>query len=140
MFRRRLLSIALTLTVFAAAAACGNDDGDGDDAGAGAGGEVAAFCEAFAEINEEGEAAFEEGQPDADELRALVDRVRNLDPPDEIADDLATVTEAQALFAEALDGDADAQGELESRIDELEAADERLEPFLRDECGLEYGD
>lgn len=137
MFRRRLFSVALTVAVLTAAAACGNDDSDD---GAAAGGEVAAFCEAFAEINEEGEAAFEEGQPDADELRALVDRVRNLDPPDEIADDLATVTEAQALFAEALDGDADAQGELESRIDELEAADERLEPFLRDECGLEYGD
>lgn len=138
MLKRPLLAVALLVALGATAAACGNDDGDGG--GVATGGDAERFCEAFADINEEGEAAFEGGEPDPDELRSLVARAGDLDPPDEIADDYRTVIEAQRLFADAFDGDVDAQGELESRFDEFEEADEGLEPFMRDECGLDYGD
>lgn len=127
----------LLVALAAVGMACGSDGGG---SGTSQAGDAAAFCEAFGEINADGEAAFEGGNPEPSELRDLVDRARALDPPAEIAGDYEMVVEAQGLFADALEGDTSAQGELQERSEEFEAADEALEPFLRDECGLEYGD
>lgn len=136
MSSRSFLSFVLVVLV-AFGVACGND---GDGADTSQAGEAAAFCEEFSDINAEGEAAFEAGNPEPSDLRDLVDRARALEPPAAIADDYDLVVEAQGLFTDAIEGDTSAQEELQDRSDEFEAADEALEPFMRDECGLEYGD
>jgi hypothetical protein len=128
------------LLALGAVGAC--SDGDDDDAagGGGAGGSAEDFCTEFSALNDEGEQLFSEGTPSADEIQDIVGRLADLDPPAEIADDFGQLIEGFTLVARAQGGDTEAQSELNQRTDDLDAADERLEPFMRDTCHIEYGD
>jgi hypothetical protein len=60
-------------------------------------------------------------------------------PPD-VAADFALLIEAFSLVADSIGGDAGARVGLDQRAAEFDAADENLEPFMRDVCGLDFGD
>lgn len=107
---------------------------DGEDDG------TTAFCAAFAPLNTEADAILSENPPDAAELRDLLGRFAELDPPDDLAADWELQLEAFWLYADMLDGDTEAEAELNERLQEFEAASERLEPFLRDVCDTDFGD
>jgi hypothetical protein len=102
-------------------AACGGDgDGDGDESSTA----NDDFCEGFARLNE---VPFHEVglDPDAPEYREMIEGMRALDPPDEIADDWAI-----ALGLVETLSPASAEGP------EREAVD-HVETFLGDECGID---
>jgi hypothetical protein len=108
--------------------------------GGGGGGSAKAFCEEFRPINDRADEVFASAEPDPAQVGDLVDQMGELDPPDEIAEDFDLVREAFGLLIAAYDGDTDATAELEQRTEEFDAADEHLEPFMRDTCDLDYGD
>jgi hypothetical protein len=113
-------------------AACGG--------GGGGGGSAETFCAEFAPVNDRADEVFASAAPDPTEVEDLVDEMDELDPPDEIAEDFDLVREAFGLLIEAYGGDTGATAELEERTEEFDAADERIEPFMRDTCDLDYGD
>jgi hypothetical protein len=112
------------------AAACGGDDDEtGGDTGDSGG--SSSFCEAFETLDND--------MSDADSADALDDavtRLQDLDPPEEIADEWATFVEAfersVTLSAEEL-AEAQESGEFEG----AEAATERIDEYVTEECGIE---
>ena len=120
--RMRWAAVALLGALSLVAAACGDDDG-GDEA-AGGGGED--FCQTMQEIDDQ---EFAGGEPTAEEVEAIMDRVSQLDPPAEI----------EESFDQMVDGMQRAMVDPSSGpelADEIDQASEEVEAYMRDECGI----
>jgi hypothetical protein len=115
------------------AAGCGGDDGgDGDSAEGGGGGSTEDFCAGFNDINEQ----FAEINPaeDPEALDEAVALLRDLDPPEEVADDYATVLEGFEALADIDVSDQDAVAELQEQFSGTEDAFTAVSEFVDREC------
>ena len=115
------------------AAGCGGDDGgDGDSAEGGGGGSTEDFCAGLNDINEQ----FAEINPaeDPEALDEAVALLRDLDPPEEVADDYATVLEGFEALADIDVSDQDAVAELQEQFSGTEDAFTAVSEFVDREC------
>jgi hypothetical protein len=136
------LAAAAVLTL----AACGGDDDDssGDDNGGSetpeAGGEASPsspeaerFCNELMELTQQGPAGG--SSPDA-----MVEAMRDLHPPEEIADDFALTIEGTEMQTQMGAGgsepDPELQARFEERSEEFQEANMNIQEFLASECQL----
>lgn len=133
---RRLGSLVVVL-MLAALAACGGGGGDSD---------TEAFCDDAQDFSDD----FENLDPsDAEGLESATDRLEDLadNAPEEIEDDVETLSEAfggfARAFADADEGDPVAQLEAVQRLfeehsgEEIDEAVSNLQDFAQEECDLE---
>lgn len=135
------------LALGAGLAGCGDDGGD-DGASGGGGGDKEAFCQLAAEEDVDGLEDFDPNEAaDMEELNRLLDELSDR-APSEIRDDVETVAEGLREFVEVLStidtSDPNALAELGERAEELEgmqeemeAATERVDRYLEEECGID---
>jgi hypothetical protein len=125
-------SAAAGVLAAAALTACGSDGGSSA---------TESFCEEYRQIEEElAEVDFE----DPAALSEAFDRMSELDPPDEIADDFRAVVELNREVYSAGDGvdlsDQEAATELQEQLSEratdLEDESQNVDEFLAEECEL----
>jgi protein subunit release factor A len=123
---------AAAVVVAALLAACG---GDGDD------GAAEQFCDEYTAVEDElADVDFE----DPEALTDAIDRLSELDPPDEIADEFRAVIELnQEIYSASDEVDvsdpeaaAQLQEEFAERAEALEEESEELDDFLTEECGV----
>jgi hypothetical protein len=128
---RRTLSALAALGILVAAG-CGDDDG-GDGTAEGGGGSTEEFCAGFIAVNEE----FADVDPttDADAYDDAVEALRELDPPEEIVDDYATVIDGFEALADIDPTDPEAGDQIAEQVPGAEEAFTALDDFLSRECG-----
>lgn len=114
----RTLGPAAVSALLLAAAACGGDGGD------------SSFCDAANEVNDTFDSIDD---PATEEYSAAVDRLAELDPPSEIADDWAVMVQMLDGIAEIDVNDPEAADDLA----EAESAANRVGTYLDEECGIE---
>lgn len=109
-----------------ALAACG-DDGGGESA----------FCDDYRELSQQFNVS--EIRERADEFEAAM---REIDPPEEIADDWNVIIENADLLGmsgsdlrEEVGDDPSQVEELQGKMQEVSAATERVDDYWRDSCG-----
>ncbi len=118
---RRAAALAAAPALVLAVAACGGDDDGG-------GGDSASFCEDV-------EGPFESvNDPGADPEETIAS-MREVDPPDEIADDWDTVISTLEAL-QGLDEDPDADILEQLSDPEIEEAGQNVEDYLTEECGI----
>jgi hypothetical protein len=107
------------------AAGCGDDGG-------GASRDIEEFCDGFNEINDE----FANSNPVADPaaLEEALDMLRDLEPPEEIAGEYATVLEGFEALAEIDITDQAAVAQVQEDLPEAEEAFDAVGQFVEDEC------
>ena len=122
---RRALGLVAVPALLVGLAACGDDD---DGAGGGD------FCDQAESLNE----TFEQiDDPTSAEFGEALDRIRAMDPPEEIADDWNQLVQALEGF-EDIDlenPDPEALAALDS--EEMQASGARVDEYLAEECGIE---
>jgi hypothetical protein len=115
-------------------AGCGDDDDSGGDS---AGGDKEAFCDGINDISNQADefAANADSTPDElmTQLGQLVDRMHELDPPAEIADDWNQTVDVLDTMAS---GDVEDLNNFEA-TDEQNDASDRVSEFMVDECGVD---
>ena len=123
------------LIVAGALALAGCSDSEGDVGGDAAGGSGSSedFCSDFEALDQR----FDEEPEAAADTAAVVDALDELDPPDEIADDYATVIDAGRRLADLDPSDPDAVEEAQQLSEEATAAQGRVSEFLETECGID---
>lgn len=135
--RRSLIGVATATLVLAAG--CGDDGGGGNgDAGDGsdaigrrAGEQAEAFCAGFADVEERfADADITDPAVVDDALEAL----RQLDPPDELADDYAVVIAGFEALAGIDLSDEEAVAEVQEEFADAEGAFAAVEEFVNEEC------
>jgi hypothetical protein len=116
---RRLVGLAAVPTLLLTAAACGDDD---DSAGS-----KDSFCEKARQLDDE----FAESETgDSPDINAALAAFGELDPPAEIADDWDTMLGAIQGGEAAFDPtDTEAMAE-------IEAASEKVNTYMEEECGI----
>jgi hypothetical protein len=123
---RRVLGLVAVPALLVGLAACGDDDDDSASGGD--------FCDQAESLNE----TFEQiDDPTSAEFGEALDRIRAMDPPEEIADDWNQLVQALEGF-ENIDlenPDPEALAALDS--EEMQAAGDRVDDYLADECGIE---
>jgi hypothetical protein len=125
--RRALAGMAAIIgLVGIVATACGDDGGDGGSSAA-----VEEFCAGFEDINER----FEDVDlTDPEALRDALDELRQLDPPEEVADDYRTVLEGFEALSAINITDQEAVAEVEEQLPEAEEAFNAVGRFVDEEC------
>jgi len=121
---RRVLGLAAVPALMVGFAACGDDD---DSAGGG-------FCDQAESLNE----TFDEiDDPTSEQFGDALDRIRAMDPPEEIADDWnQLVTALDGLEDIDLENpDPEALAALDT--DEMQQASDRVDEYMSEECGIE---
>jgi hypothetical protein len=125
--------IGLILAGALALAGCSDSEGDvGGDAAAGTG-STDDFCSDFEELDQR----FDDDPDAAADTAAVVDALDELDPPDEIADDYATVIDTGRRLADLDPNDPAAVEEAQQLSEEAVAAQGRVSEFLGSECGID---
>lgn len=121
-------------------AACGGDDDDdsaGGDEGteetSSGGGSQSQFCEDFTAFTTQGpEAATDPG--------AIIDAMRELEPPEEIADAFATTLEGAEIQSQLAESgeepDPEVLEEFQSRSQEYADASSQVQEYVSTECDL----
>lgn len=122
--RRTLIGLA-AITLLGVTA-CSDSDSGGEAAGNN--GSTEAFCDEYRELDER----FTEDPEAANDPEQVIPALEDLDPPDEIADEFDALVGAFALDP----SNPDDAAELEERSEELTDAQEKVQTFLEDECGL----
>jgi hypothetical protein len=126
----RLLAVA-ALVAAAALPACGGDDGSATEQ----------FCEDYRSLEDDlADVDIDDPEAAAD----LFDRLAELEPPEEIADEFRAVVELnQEVFSAGEDVDlrdqeaaAELQQQLSDRAAELDEESQAVEGFLSEECGV----
>ena len=118
---RRLLAGLAAPALALALAACGDDESAGSES----------FCDAAREIEDRFSDFEFTSDEEFEELMAAIDE---LEPPAEIADDWETVMGSFERFAEFDPSDPESFDE--SAFEEMEAAGERVDEYMREECGI----
>ena len=123
---RRVLGLVAVPALLVGLAACGDDDDDSASGGD--------FCDQAESLNE----TFEQiDDPTSAEFGEALDRIRAMDPPEEIADDWNQLVQALEGF-EDIDlenPDPEVLATLDS--EEIQAAGDRVDDYLAEECGIE---
>jgi hypothetical protein len=122
----RRFVVGVAIVGLLAAAGCGDDDADASNA------EIEEFCDGFNEIN----AQFSDINPVADPeaLREALDMLRDLEPPQEIADDYETVLGGFEALAETDIADPEAVDRVREEFGDAEEAFNTVGDFVEEEC------
>ena len=109
------------------AAGCGDDDDGGASSE-----EIKTFCDGFNDINEQ----FADINPVADPkaLDEALEMLRDLDPPDEIADDYATVLDGFERLSEIDVTDQNAVAQVQEELPDAEQAFNTVGDFVEEKC------
>jgi hypothetical protein len=128
---RRTLGLAVVPALLVALAACGDDD---DSDGASGGGASGDFCDQAESLNE----TFDEVEdPTSEQFADALDRIRSMDPPEEIADDWNQLVSALEGIEDIDLENPDPEALAALETEEVEAAGDRVDEYLSEECGIE---
>jgi hypothetical protein len=134
----RRTAIGLAAAALLIFAACGGDDDDasGDNGSSdeqGAPGSGSEFCQDFTELTQQGPAA-------GSDPASVIEAMRELNPPEEIADDFALTIEGAELQAEMASSGAEPDPDLVTEFQENQEAytqaNEHIQEYISTECGL----
>jgi hypothetical protein len=133
--RRTLIGLMAAGTLILGA--CGGDDdsASGDDAAAaqgGGGGSSEEFCSTITDLMA---ASTSEGA----DPQAARERVANLDPPAEIADEWAQYMDLMQASAELDPDDPEAQAQYQQQVDATNEASLVVNDYLTNQCGISDG-
>jgi hypothetical protein len=130
---RRALGLVAVPALLVGLAACGDDDDSGGDSASGdsASGD---FCDQAESLNE----SFEQiDDPTSEQFADALDRIRSMDPPEEIADDWNQLVSALEGIEDIDLENPDPEALAALETEEMEAAGERVDEYLSEECGIE---
>jgi hypothetical protein len=128
----RRTAIGLAAAALFVFAACGGDDDDasGDNGSSGSGSE---FCQEFTELTQQGPAAGSDPE-------SVIEAMRALNPPQEIADDFNLTIEGAELQAQMASSGAEPDPELVAQFQENQEAytqaNESIQQYLSSECEI----
>lgn len=134
----RRTAIGLAAAALLIFAACGGDDDDasGDNGSSdeqSAPGSGSEFCQEFTELTQQGPAAGSDPE-------SVIEAMRGLNPPEEIAEDFALTIEGAELQAEMASGGAEPDPDLVSQFQENQEAyteaNQSIQEYISTECGL----
>lgn len=125
----RRFVVAVAVAALLVAAGCGDDDGGGGGASSQA---TEEFCQGFNRINEQFSDINPVTNPQA--LREALDMLRELDPPEEIADEYETVLKGFERLSKIDVTDQDAVNEVRDELPEAEDAFNTVGDFVEREC------
>jgi hypothetical protein len=125
--RRFVAGVAVAALLIAAG--CGDDDGDDGGASSQA---TEEFCQGFNRINEQFSDINPVTNPEA--LREALDMLRDLDPPEEIADEYETVLEGFERLSEIDVTDQNAVNEVRDDLPRAEEAFNTVGDFVEEKC------
>jgi hypothetical protein len=138
----RRTAIGLAAAALLILAACGGDDDDasgdnGSSEGQSAPGSGSQFCEEFTELTEQGPAA-------GSDPASVIEAMRGLHPPEEIAEDFALTIEGAELQAEMASGgteepDPDLVAQFQENQEAYTSANQHIQEYISTECGLGSG-
>ena len=109
------------------AAGCGDDDDGGASSE-----EIKTFCDGFNEINEQFADINPVANPEA--LDEALEMLRDLDPPEEIADDYATVLDGFERLSEIDVTDQNAVAQVQDELPDAEQAFNTVGDFVQEKC------
>jgi hypothetical protein len=109
------------------AAGCGDDDDGGASSE-----EIKTFCDGFNEINEQFADINPVTNPEA--LDQALEMLRDLDPPEEIADDYATVLDGFERLSEIDVTDQNAVAQVQDELPDAEQAFNTVGDFVQEKC------
>jgi hypothetical protein len=109
------------------AAGCGDDDDGGASSE-----EIKTFCDGFNEINEQFADINPVANPEA--LDQALEMLRDLDPPEEIADDYATVLDGFERLSEIDVTDQNAVAQVQDELPDAEQAFNTVGDFVQEKC------
>ncbi|MGH9191748.1 MAG: hypothetical protein ACRDZ0_04660, partial [Acidimicrobiales bacterium] len=109
------------------AAGCGGDDDDGASSE-----EIEQFCDGFDEINDEFADINPVTNPEA--LQEALEMLRDLEPPEEIADDYETVLDGFQELSEIDITDPEAVAQVREELPAAEEAFNTVGDFVEEEC------
>jgi hypothetical protein len=122
--RRAMAGIAAAVALLGLSATACGDDGGSSAA-------IEDFCAGFEDINER----FEDVDlTDPEALQEALDLMRQLDPPEAVADDYATVLEGFEALSNIDITDPAAVAEVEEQLPEAEEAFSAVGRFVDEEC------
>ncbi len=106
--------------------------GCGDDGGGASSEEIERFCHGFNEVNDQ----FSNINPVADPgaLDEALEMLRDLEPPEEIADEFTTVLDGFEKLSEIDITDRDAVRQVQDELPDAEEAFDAVGQFVEDEC------
>jgi hypothetical protein len=122
---RRVVGLAVVPALALTAAACGDDD---DETGT-----AASFCEQAGEVTER---IGELSDPTSEEFRQAISDLRDIEPPEEIAEDWDRALEAFEAFAGLGDDEIDEDVIAQFDDPEFAAAGDRVDAYMTEECGV----
>jgi hypothetical protein len=122
---RRLVA-GLAVVGLLMAAGCGGDDDDSTSSES-----IEEFCDGFNEVNEQF-SNIDVTDPDA--LEEALDMLRDLDPPEEIADEYQTVLNGFQRLSEIDITDQNEVAEVQEDLPDAEEAFNTVGQFVEDEC------
>jgi hypothetical protein len=123
---RRVLGLAVVPALALSAAACGGDDDDET-------GTAASFCEQAGELTER---IGELSDPTSEEFREAIADLRDIEPPEEIAEDWDRAVEAFEAIAGLGDDEIDEDVLAQFDDPEFAAAGDRVDEYMTVECGV----
>jgi hypothetical protein len=123
---RRLVA-GLAVVGLLMAAGCGGDDDDDSTSSE----SIEEFCDGFNEVNEQF-SNIDVTDPDA--LEEALDMLRDLDPPEEIADEYQTVLNGFQRLSEIDITDQNEVAEVQEDLPDAEEAFNTVGQFVEDEC------
>jgi hypothetical protein len=131
----RRTAIGLAAAALLILAACGGDDDDasGDNGSSNAPGSGSQFCQEFTELTQQGPAAGSDPE-------SVIEAMRGLHPPEEIADDFALTIEGAELQAQMASGGNEPDPDLVSQFQENQEAysqaNQHIQEYISSECGI----
>ena len=122
----RVLGVAAVPALLVGLAACGDDDDSASDGGD--------FCDQAESLNE----TFEQiDDPTSEQFTEALDRIRSMDPPEAIADDWNRLVDALEGFEDIDLENPDPEALAAFDNEEIQAAGDRVDEYMAEECGLE---
>ncbi len=103
------------------------DNGDGESSG---GGDSEDFCADFQALDDRFSA-----DPEASE-EEVIEALESLDPPEEIADDFATMIEVSRSTSNVDQSDPEAMADAQAELEGATEAQTRVFTYLDEECGV----
>jgi hypothetical protein len=122
---RRVVGLAAVPALLVGLAACGDDD---DDSAGGS------FCDQAESLNETFDSIDD---PTSDQFSEALDRIRSMDPPEEIADDWNQLVTALDGLEDIDLENPDPEALADFDTDAMQEASDRVDEYMADECGIE---
>jgi hypothetical protein len=121
---RRIVGLAAVPALLAGLAACGDDD-------EGAGGD---FCEQARSVD----SAFDEiDDPSSADFSEAIDRLQEMDPPAEIAEEWDQLMSSLDAFEDIDLENPDPEALAELDTEEMQEASDKVDEYMSEECGIE---